>query len=84
MECAMRDQDMADVDVTSPGVWDRESDVLYDDLVRREEEEHSDIISSESHKSNRPRAKGGKLTESNLKVWMTMVSFFCDSPDDIL
>ena len=84
VECAMRDQDMADVDVTSPGVWDRESDVLYDDLVRREEEEHSDIISSESHKSNRPRAKGGKLTESNLKVWMTMVSFFCDSPDDIL
>ena len=74
VECAMRDQDMADVDVTSPGVWDRESDALYDDIVRREEE-HSDILSSESHKSNRPRAKGGKLTESNLKVWMTMVRF---------
>jgi hypothetical protein len=70
----MRDQDMADVDVTSPGVWDRESDALYDDLVRREqEEEQEDIISSESHKSNRPRAKGGRLTEPNLKMWMTIV-----------
>jgi hypothetical protein len=74
VECAMRDQDMADVDVTSPGVWERESDVLYDDLVRREqEEEHSDVLSNESHKSNRPKAKGGRLTESNLKIWMTMV-----------
>jgi hypothetical protein len=29
MECAIRDQDMADVDVTSPGVWAHESDVHY-------------------------------------------------------
>jgi hypothetical protein len=71
----MRDQDMADVDVTGPGVWERESDALYDDLVRREqEEEQEDVISNESYKSNRPRAKGGRLSESNLKVWLTMVS----------
>lgn len=75
VECAMRDQDMADVDVTSPGVWERESDALYEDLVRREhEEEASDFVSTESHKSNRPKAKGGRLTESNLKLWLTMVS----------
>jgi hypothetical protein len=75
VECAMRDQDMADVDVTGPGVWERESDALYDDLVRREqEEEQEDVISNESYKSNRPRAKGGRLSESNLKVWLTMVS----------
>ena len=75
VECAMRDQDMADVDVTSPGVWDRESDVQYEELLRREQEEGtSEGISSESHRSNRPRARGGKLTEANLKVWLTIVS----------
>lgn len=78
LECAQRDQDMADVDATSPGVWDRESDALYDDLVRREEEEDAcDVFSNESHKSNRPnrpRAKGGRLSESNLKLWLSMVS----------
>jgi hypothetical protein len=75
VECAMRDQDMADVDVTSPGVWERESDALYDDLVRREqEEEQEDVISSESYKSTRPRAKGGRLSESIFIVWLTMFS----------
>ncbi|KAH7098448.1 hypothetical protein BKA62DRAFT_622604 [Auriculariales sp. MPI-PUGE-AT-0066] len=39
VECMMRDRDMADVDVTSPGVWTRPSDADYDDLVRREREE---------------------------------------------
>jgi hypothetical protein len=29
MEGAMRDQDMADMDVTSPGIWVHESDVHY-------------------------------------------------------
>lgn len=75
VECAMRDQDMADVDVTSPGVWERESDALYEELIRRElDEDPSEMISSESHRSRRPRAKGGKLTEPNLKLWLTMVS----------
>lgn len=82
VECAMRDQDMAGVDVTSPGVWDRESDALYDDLVKREQEEDAcEVFSTESHKSNRssrsnrPRAKGGRLSESNLKLWLTMVGY---------
>ncbi|CDO75686.1 hypothetical protein BN946_scf184941.g39 [Trametes cinnabarina] len=75
VECAMRDQDMADVDVTSPGVWDRESDILYEELCRREAEEEasgqaSGQASSENH--SRPRAKGGKLTEENLRLWLSI------------
>ena len=72
IECAMRDQDMADVDVASPGVWDRDSDVLYDDLVRREREEQaSGVVRTDS---SRPRATGGRLTETNLKIWLSVVS----------
>ncbi|KAI0332331.1 hypothetical protein GY45DRAFT_494596 [Cubamyces sp. BRFM 1775] len=71
VECAMRDQDMADVDVTSPGVWDRESDILYEELCRREaEEEASGRASSDNH--SRPRAKGGRLTEENLRFWLSI------------
>ena len=85
VECAMRDQDMADVDVTSPGVWDSESDVQYEELLRRElEEGTSEGLSSESHRSNRPRARGGKLTEANLKVWLTMVSSWSLTPHPFL
>ncbi|KAI5117106.1 hypothetical protein M0805_008225 [Coniferiporia weirii] len=85
VECAMRDQDMADVDVTSPGVWDRESDVYYLDLCRHEIEEAEERVrartsnsSSESHgilrpvDQSRPRAKGNRLTEPNLKLWLSM------------
>ena len=73
VECAMRDQDMADVVVVGPGIWDRESDVLFEELLRREEEEEaSGILASEC--SSRPRARGGRLTEQNLKLWATMVS----------
>ena len=32
IECAMRDQDIADV-IVSPGIWDRDSDVLYEELL---------------------------------------------------
>ena len=71
MECAMRDQDMADVDVTSPGVWARESDVHYDELLGRELEEEAMAISPQEQQ--RPRARGGRLTEANLKLWLTMV-----------
>lgn len=73
VECAMRDQDMADVVVVGPGIWDRESDVLFEELLRREEEEEAaGILHSEC--STRLRARGGRLTEQNLKLWATMVS----------
>lgn len=74
VECAMRDQDMADVDVTGPGVWERESDAAYEELCRREiDEGTSEMMSNESHRSRRPRAKGGRLTEPHIKLWLTMV-----------
>lgn len=69
----MRDQDMADVDVTSPGVWDRASDVLFEELKERErEEEAAGIVSSDE---KRPRARGGRLTEQNLKLWLSIVRY---------
>ena len=71
VECAMRDQDMADVDVTSPGIWSRESDVHYDELLRRELEEEAMAISPQEQL--RPRARGGRLTEANLKLWLSLV-----------
>lgn len=71
----MRDQDMADVVVVGLGIWDRESDVLFEELLRREvEEEASGILPSDC--SSRPRARGGRLTEQNLKLWTTLVSTF--------
>ncbi|KAI0930609.1 hypothetical protein AcV5_007277 [Taiwanofungus camphoratus] len=71
VECAMRDQDMADVDVTSPGVWGRESDVQYEELVHREQEEIA-AGNFNPEKSSRPRARGQPLTEENLRVWTNM------------
>ena len=71
VECSMRDQDMADVDVTSPGIWARESDVHYEELLGRELEEEAMTISSQEQL--RPRARGGRLTEANLKLWLTLV-----------
>ena len=73
LECAMRDQDMADVDVTSPGVWERDSDVHYDDLVRSEEEAFSN---GTPLPEDRPRSTGDMLSVTNLKLWLTMVRFF--------
>ncbi|KAL0581882.1 hypothetical protein V5O48_000111 [Marasmius crinis-equi] len=71
IECAMRDQDMADVDVTSPGVWERESDIHYEELKRREaEEQATGVVNTET--PPRPRSKGGKLTEQNLKLWLSV------------
>ncbi|KAK0225680.1 hypothetical protein IW262DRAFT_703773 [Armillaria fumosa] len=73
VECAMRDQDMADVDVTSPGMWERESDVLYEELKRREEEEEvTGIVNVDG--PPRPRAKGGRLTEQNVKIWLSVTA----------
>ncbi|KAG6830165.1 hypothetical protein H0H92_001894 [Tricholoma furcatifolium] len=71
VECAMRDEEMADVDVTSPGVWDRESDAAFEDLKRREEEDEArGIVTIDDPK--RPRVKGGLLTEQNLKIWLNI------------
>ncbi|KAH8924900.1 hypothetical protein BT69DRAFT_1240631 [Atractiella rhizophila] len=39
IECMMRDQDMIDVDVTSPGIWARASDADFEEALRTEEEE---------------------------------------------
>ncbi|PPQ98600.1 hypothetical protein CVT24_003933 [Panaeolus cyanescens] len=70
VECAMRDQDMADVDVTSPGVWERASDAAYEELKQRElEDEAKGIVVDDP---SRPRAKGGRLTEQNLKLWLSI------------
>ena len=72
VECAMRDQDMADVDVTSPGVWDRESDVAFEELKRRElEDEKNGVMPTDP--PTRPRVRGGLLTEQNLKLWLCIV-----------
>ncbi|KIJ39903.1 hypothetical protein M422DRAFT_68708 [Sphaerobolus stellatus SS14] len=81
LECMMRDEDMADVDVTSPGVWERESDAYYVELCRREEEEEreremhptsSSGVSSSMGEHRLPRARGAKMTEGNLAVWNTL------------
>lgn len=73
LECAMRDQDMADVDVTSPGAWERDSDIYYSDLIRSEVEAISNGIPLPE---DRPRSTGDILTETNLKLWLTMVRMF--------
>ncbi|THH21349.1 hypothetical protein EW146_g191 [Bondarzewia mesenterica] len=70
VECAMRDQDMADVDVTSPGIWERESDVAFHELLRREIDEDTQGIVSDD--PERPRARGGRLTEPNMKLWLSL------------
>lgn len=64
IECAMRDQDMADVDVSSPSVWERESDIFYEELKRNE--------AAGLTSDDKPRAVGGKLTEQNLKIWLSV------------
>ncbi|BGP26879.1 hypothetical protein JCM10295v2_005841 [Rhodotorula toruloides] len=38
VECMMRDRDMADVDVTGPGVWERASDAEFEEQMRWEME----------------------------------------------
>ena len=72
----MRDQDMADVDVTGPGVWERESDALYEDLLRREEEEEASGLPP-PETASRPKARGDKLTEEHLKYWLSVVRRLC-------
>ncbi|KAG5642832.1 hypothetical protein DXG03_002063 [Asterophora parasitica] len=71
VECAMRDEDMADVDVTSPGVWERESDAAFEDLKQREEEDNAKGLVTIDNPT-RPRVKGGRLTEPNVKLWLSV------------
>jgi hypothetical protein len=83
IECMMRDRDMADVDVTSPGIWERESDAGLRELIEREDEferrwyeEHTTELAQTGHGLRPPKrkSKGHRLTEQNLKIWLTMVS----------
>jgi hypothetical protein len=71
-ECSMRDQEMADVDVTRPGIWERQSDAAYFDLMQREEEDEAMGIPP-SDDPNVPRAHGDPLTERLLKMWLSVV-----------
>ncbi|KAG9116830.1 hypothetical protein FRC07_007415, partial [Ceratobasidium sp. 392] len=71
VECMMRDRDMADVDVTSPDVWARESDVWYEELVRREEEEARTGTAPDPTRRRTP-AYGMALTSTNLRIWTQM------------
>ena len=78
----MRDRDMADVIVTGSGVWERESDVHIRDLIEREDEEerawrerHAAELAVPGNKLRPPRraSKGHRLTEQNVKIWLTLV-----------
>ncbi|KAG8684946.1 hypothetical protein FRC09_015053, partial [Ceratobasidium sp. 395] len=71
VECMMRDRDMADVDVTGPGVWARESDVWYEELVRREEEDALSGTAPDPVRRRTP-AHGMMLTTANLRIWTQM------------
>lgn len=37
LECLMRDRDMADVEVTGPGIWSRASDLDYEEALKAED-----------------------------------------------
>ena len=82
IECMMRDRDMADVVVVGPGVWERESDAHLRDLLEREDEEecawrerNAAELAVPGNKLRAPRraSKGHRLTEQNLKIWLTLV-----------
>lgn len=84
IECMMRDRDMADVIVIGPGIWDRESDIHLRELIDREDEEerawrerHAAELAVPGNRLRPPRraSKGHRLTEQNLKLWMSMVYF---------
>jgi hypothetical protein len=82
IECMMRDRDMADVDVSSPGVWERESDAGLRELIQHEDEderrwyeEHATELAQSGHGLRPPKrkSKGHRLTTQNLKIWLSMV-----------
>lgn len=72
VECAMRDQEMADIDVSSPTAWERDSDVAFNECLQREvAEEAAGVVNIDP---TRPKIRGDRLTEQNVEVWLTMVS----------
>ena len=81
MGCMVRDGGMAYVDVTSPGIWERESDAGLRELIDREDEnerrwydEHVTETTETGHGLRPPErmSKGNRLTERNLKIWLTV------------
>ncbi|TEB23778.1 hypothetical protein FA13DRAFT_1402588 [Coprinellus micaceus] len=67
-ECIKRDQSLSDVDVTSPGSWDRAGDAGYEYFSNADldlEDEYRGADSGES----RPQYKVLSLTEHNLELW---------------
>ena len=60
---------MAGVDVTSPGVWERASDSAFEELKQRELDDEQMGLSQPM-----PWARGGRLTEQNVKLWLSIVS----------
>ncbi|SCV73602.1 BQ2448_7528 [Microbotryum intermedium] len=50
VECMMRDKDMDDVDVTGPHVWDRDSDIDFEDALRWDDELAATMTNSDHHK----------------------------------
>ena len=61
LECMMRDQDLADIDVSTPGVWGRASDAGLDELKWREES----LVGSMAHPRLDPREFGTSDEESS-------------------
>ncbi|GAA5995983.1 alpha/beta hydrolase [Rhodotorula paludigena] len=62
VECMMRDRDMADVDVSTPGVWDRASDADWDEQCRWEAEHpqpHPHTPSAEGAEGASAESAGG-------------------------
>lgn len=77
----MRNRDMADLDVTSPGVWEHESDAAIRELIECEDENEQGGTRSMPQNSprlvtvfvlqtERQRAAG----RQNRMFWLTMVS----------
>ena len=82
-ECMTRDREIADVDVTSPGVWECESDAALYELIEREDEiewgwyeEQITELAQTGHGLRPPErmSKGDRLTERNLEIWSTAVT----------
>lgn len=67
VECMMRDRDMADVDVTGPGVWERASDAEFEEQMRWEQENPAENGSwSGDHAGG---AGGGSLESGHGGTW---------------
>ncbi|KAF9260126.1 hypothetical protein L218DRAFT_620669 [Marasmius fiardii PR-910] len=72
IECIERDGQMADVDVTSPKVWDGESDTEFEEGLKRGESDKEVTRVSNNEAVSKPQASVGELTEQNIKLWLTL------------